>query len=102
MELTATVSLVGGAELGSIEWFINNERAGIGASINPFLTLGTHTVDVVATALTGESGDDTASITVRDTTAPDLEIGFLNNTGQLVTSSSTGNHVTALLQASDT
>ena len=82
VELTATVTLVGGAELGSIDWFVNNESAGSGETITPFLALGPHTVDVVATAVTGESGNDSVSVDVVDTTAPALEVAYLNQAGQ--------------------
>ena len=99
--LTATVTLVGGAELGSIDWFVNNESAGSGETITTFLALGSHTVDVVATAITGESGIDSVSVEVKDTTPPDLEVAFLDQAANVVTSISAGNHVTARLAPTD-
>ena len=101
VELTATVTLVGGAELGSIDWFVNNESAGSGETIRPFLALGSQTVEVFATAVTGESGNDSVIVEVKDTTAPDLEVAFLNQAGNVVTSISAGNHVVAHLAPTD-
>ena len=101
VELTATVTLVGGAELGSIDWFVNNESAGSGKTITPFLALGPHTVDVVATVVTGESGNDSVSVDVVDTTATALEVADLNQAGDVVTAISAGNHVTARLTPTD-
>jgi hypothetical protein len=99
--LTATVTLVGGAELGGIDWIVDGTSTGSGETITPFLALGSHTVDVIATAVTGESGTDSGSVDIQDTTDPDLEIAFLNQAGDIVTSTSAGNHVTARLVATD-
>jgi hypothetical protein len=102
VDISATVTLIGGTQLGGIDWYINGENAGNGTIISPFIELGgTHSVDVVATTLTGESNTSSTSVTVGDTTAPELEIGFVNNTGQFVTSISAGNHVAAHIKPVD-
>lgn len=65
-----------------INWTIDGEDAGQGIVINPFLSLGVHAVTATATTTTGETGSSSVDVTVRDTTAPDLTISFLNNQGQ--------------------
>jgi hypothetical protein len=87
ISLSASVSLKGGAELGSIDWVINGEPAGAGPSINPFLARGSHLVEVTAHTTGGHSNGAATTVQVRDTVRPDLSISFHDTrTGQQVTS----------------
>jgi len=101
VSLTATVALVGGAEPGSIDWFVDGEDAGSGETITPFLALGAHTVEALATAKTGESDTDSVPVTVHDTTPPDLDVAFINKAGDPITSVRSKSHVTARISPSD-
>lgn len=87
VELTATVVLSNGAELASIDWTVDGIAAGSGASITPFLSLGSHSISVTATGVSGIH--DTASTTVQvvDTVKPSLSIEFVDSrTGQTISS----------------
>lgn len=85
--LSASVSLKGGSELSSIDWVINGEAAGNGPSIQPFLALGSHAVQVTATTIGGHYNTATTTVNVRDTVRPNLAIAFHDTrTGQAVTS----------------
>ena len=99
--INADIDLVGGAVLGSIDWSIDGAAAGSGPTIMPFLALGVHTVDVTATTTTGESGSDSAIVTVQDTTDPELEVAFLDNAGNVITSASPGSYVTVRIAPDD-
>jgi hypothetical protein len=101
VSLTATIVLIGGAEAGSIEWFVDGEEAGTGEIITPFLTLGPHTVEVLATTATGEIDQDSVDVTIQDTTKPIIDVAFIDQNGEPVTTTSAGNHVTARITASD-
>ncbi len=102
--LTANVSLFGGAELGSVDWMIDGEVVGSGQTISPFLSLGSHVVQVAATTSTGETSSDTTSVHVVDTTPPDLVASFVDRrSGQEVTSIDRPNvhRIVTRLEASD-
>lgn len=87
VELTATVDLSNGAELASIDWSVDGNAAGSGLSITPFLSLGTHTISVSATGISGIYDTATTNLQVVDTVKPDLSIGFVDTrTGQAVSS----------------
>jgi len=101
VSLTASITLTGGAELGSIEWYVDGESAGTESSITPFLTLGPHSIEVLVSTTTGESDGNTLSVTIQDTTPPDLEVAFLDQNGNPITSVSPGNYVTASIVPSD-
>jgi hypothetical protein len=99
--LNADITLIGSAELGTVDWTIDGAPAGSGSSIYPFLSRGTHNIGVNATILSGASDTDSASITVRDTTPPEIHLAFLDEGGQAVTSIGTGTHVKASIEATD-
>ena len=87
VELTATVDLSGGAELASIDWTVDGDVAGSGTSITPFLSLGTHSISVTATGVSGVYDTASTTIQVVDTVKPAVSIEFINTrTGQTVTS----------------
>ena len=78
VNISAETMLFGGAELDSIEWKVDGSSAGSGETITPFLELGTHTVGVLATTNTGESDTDSVTVIVTDTTAPILDVAFID------------------------
>lgn len=87
VSFSATVDLGGGAELASLNWTIDGEDGGTGSSVLPFLTLGSHRVQVTATTTGGLFDSQTAIVNIVDTVGPDLTIGFIDTrTGQPVTS----------------
>ena len=89
--LTALTTLFGGAELASVDWTVDGVSAGSGDTITPFLTLGAHTVEALATTTTGESDSDSLVINVVDTMPPIVDARFLDSrTGEPI-SSITGN-----------
>jgi hypothetical protein len=101
VSLTVTTELVGGAELGSIEWTVDGESAGSGATLVPFMALGSHTVEVLASTTSGESDTDSVAVEVRDTVPPDLDVAFLNRGGEPITAIDAGNRVTTRIAATD-
>jgi hypothetical protein len=76
--ISAETVLFGDTELAAVEWTIDGVSAGTGETITPFLELGSHTVEVLATTTTGENDTDSIIITVADTVAPDLEVSFVD------------------------
>lgn len=85
VSMAAQVDLDGGAVLGSIDWTLDGEAAGMGSSIAPFMTLGSHVVTVTATTTDGLYDTAETVVNVADTTRPDLSIEFLDTrTGQPV------------------
>lgn len=82
--INAIPQLFGGASLDSIHWKIDGEDAGAGIIINPFLSLGVHAVEAIATTTTGETGSANVNVIIHDTTRPDLAITFLNSQGQVI------------------
>lgn len=86
VSVAATVDLDGGAVLGSIDWSVDGEAAGTSTSITPFLTLGSHTVEVTATTTEGLYDTARTVVNVVDTTRPNLSIAFVDTrSGQPVT-----------------
>ncbi len=87
VELNAQVELQNGAELASIDWTVDGNPAGSGASISPFLSLGTHNISVTATGISGISDTDSTNVVIRDTTKPNLSIDFIDTRSGLPVSS---------------
>jgi hypothetical protein len=83
--ISANVTLTGGAELASVAWTIDGASAGSGDTITPFLDLGPHTIQALATTTTGESDTASVTVTVADTTPPTVDAHFLDSrTGEPV------------------
>ncbi|MGD2063757.1 MAG: hypothetical protein PVF51_09290 [Nitrospirota bacterium] len=76
---TADVTLVGGAVLESLSWTVDGVDAGTGEVIQPFLSLGNHTIAVMATADTGETATASVDVVVKDTTDPMLDVAFIDS-----------------------
>ena len=84
--LNADVNLIGGTTLASVAWFVDGASAGIGTSITPFFALGSHSIEALATATTGESGSATATVTIADKTPPQIDVAFVDRrTGEIIT-----------------
>lgn len=104
VSLVADVQLFNGAELAAVSWVIDGESAGTGESIEPFLTLGSHSISVTAESTTGQLSTARTNVAVRDTTAPDLDLAFIDaRSGEPVSSIDQRNvhNVITRLQASD-
>jgi len=101
VSLSATIDVVGGAEPGSIEWFVDGESTGTGETATPFLALGSHTVEALASSTTGETGTDLITVLVQDTTPPDLDVAFINQAGEPITTAGAVTQVTTRILPSD-
>ena len=101
VSLSATIDVVGGAEPGSVEWFVDGESSGTGETATPFLALGPHTVEALASSTTGETGTDSITVLVQDTTPPDLDVAFIDRAGEPITTAGAGTRVTTRILPSD-
>ena len=78
VSLTADVQLFNGAELANVSWAIDGEPVGSGESIDPFLTLGEHSIIVTAETTTGQTSTADTTVQVSDTTVPDVDVAFID------------------------
>ena len=104
VELATDIRLINGAELSTVEWFIDGVSSGFGETFTPFLDLGAHTIQASATTVQGPTDSDTVDVNIQDTTPPVLDLGFINTlTGEPVTeiSSSAVQFVTTQMSATD-
>jgi len=62
----------------SIEWFINDSIVGTGSNVASQIPLGEHQLSIVATATSGKTASLSSTITVRDTTSPELVVEFID------------------------
>ncbi|TNG03364.1 MAG: hypothetical protein EP297_00395 [Gammaproteobacteria bacterium] len=76
--MTAEYTLYGGEVLESIEWFVDGDAAGTGESISPFLNLGQHAIEVIATTTSGATSSNSVTVDVTDTVAPSINLKFLD------------------------
>jgi hypothetical protein len=90
VEIVAVPLLFNGAILDSIVWSLDGEMIGEGLAVNPFVTLGTHTIEAVATTTNGDVDTATQALDVRDTTSPVLDIAFIDNRGNEVDAAGPG------------
>jgi hypothetical protein len=79
VEINASVSLTGGAELDSISWTVDSIPAGSGTTISPALELGSHNISATALTTTGETDSKSVTVYVVDTTAPVLDVAFIDS-----------------------
>jgi hypothetical protein len=85
---TADVELLNGGELSTLTWELDGQVISVGSefSLTTFVPLGSHTMTVTATLVTGHVATDTVALVVQDTQAPDLSVGFVDvRSGELVT-----------------
>lgn len=77
---SATVELFNGGELNTIDWLLDGEvvSSGTDTSFTTYTPLGTHTVEAIASLVTGETGQDSESINIRDTQRPNLSVNFID------------------------
>lgn len=101
VSLTADIELIGGAEPGLVEWYVGDESVGSGEAIDVFLPLGINEVVVMASTATGESDTAYATIEIRDTTAPALELAFVDHQGNVLTETNAGVRVFTRIDAVD-
>ena len=80
------------AVLERVEWTVDGVLVGQGTSITEYFTLGNHVVEATAITTAGETATDTINVTINDTVSPLLQIVFLNNAGNPVTSATSGNY----------
>ena len=102
--LTADTTLFGGAELASIEWTVDGANGGTGETITPFLTLGAHTIEVLATTTAGDTDTDVVTVNVLDTAPPLVDVAFLDSqTGEPISevSNSRVHFITTAYSATD-
>lgn len=76
--ITETI-LYGDEVLDTIEWIVDGASTGFGETITPFLELGTHTIDVLATTESGATGVDSVSVNIVDTIPPVIDVAFLDS-----------------------
>jgi hypothetical protein len=90
VEMTADVQLFNGAVLESVTWELNNVPIGEGLVKTEELELGDYVVNAIALTTTGQSDNDSASFTVRDTTRPVIDLAFIDKYGNEVTTARAG------------
>ncbi len=88
--LNATTTLTGIAILDRIDWDLDGTIIAQGASVSPFISLGTHTLTATATTTAGLVNTDTLTLTIQDTTAPSLTISFIDSLGNAVSNAANG------------
>lgn len=84
----ADVALFNGGQLSTLEWVFDGESVSVGTepSLAMPVSLGSHSMDVVATLITGQTDTDSQSISIKDTQPPELMLGFIDrHTGQSIT-----------------
>ncbi len=88
---TASVELVGGAELSEVQWTVDGTSAGTGTTITPFLSLGSHTIEATAIPVVGGSDTQHLIVTVVDTQPPVVDAAFVDHrTGEVVAEAARG------------
>ncbi|MBI5461992.1 MAG: hypothetical protein HY941_07380 [Gammaproteobacteria bacterium] len=91
--VSSNVTIVGNTSLDRVDWYLDNVFAGSGTALDLMLPIGMHVIraeGIASDGVTSDSGQ--INVEVRDTTSPALEIQFLNNQGQQVTTASLGNY----------
>lgn len=85
--MAADITLKGEAELGSILWYLNDvEVASNEEQVDLIIPVGSHTVRVDVSTLTGQTDTASMNLVVNDNTAPDVEIVFTDKrSGAIVT-----------------
>lgn len=81
-----SLGIPAGLDLDTATWIVDGVVVTTGANLDAFLELGPHTISVTATSTDGQTGSDTAQVIVRDTTAPELQIAFMDaKSGEVIT-----------------
>lgn len=75
------------SDIPTIAWKIDGELVSNNASIQPFLGLGMHTIEVDISLHDGNTASDSTQVVVQDTTPPDLQTMFVDvRTDEVITS----------------
>lgn len=104
VSISAEVALKNGAQLSGLSWTVDGQAAGAANDIFPFLSLGSHTISVTATGVSGIQASATTTVNVVDTVAPVVTAAFYDRrSGEAITSIDTMNtsYVGARILASD-
>ncbi len=67
-----------GDDISEIRWVIGNDYVGDGQTINIFLSIGQHSVEVQATDIQGLTGSDSVLVEVVDTIPPQITANLVN------------------------
>jgi len=86
----ASSTLIGDIQVDRIDWDLDGTFFTSGVNASTLIPLGTHTVTATSTASNGMQDSDTVTVIVRDTTPPLLDISFVDELGNSVTSASAG------------
>ncbi len=73
-------------DIASVNWTLDGADAGSGNAVNISTSLGEHTISVAVDTLASGMFDSSQPITVSDTTAPELDVLFIDrHTGEVIT-----------------
>lgn len=87
VEVTADIVTTDMNDILAVNWELDGMPAGSGDTTDIFTSLGEHTVAVNVETLASGSLQDSTQLTVVDTTAPDLDIHFVDQrSGEKITS----------------
>lgn len=101
---SANVTLLNDAELASIAWSIDGLPVASTQALTEYVSLGSHSISVVATITTGDQSSAQRTVTVVDSVAPTVSAFFTDSrTGEVITSIASRNtsFVQANISASD-
>ena len=104
IEATAEIRTNDTNDIAAVTWELDGAGAGSGNSVNVFTPLGNHTLSVVVDTLVSGSFQSSEPVTVRDRTAPELEIRFIDHrTGGEITevAGNGAHHVTVRYDVTD-
>jgi len=90
VSFNASSTLIGDIQVDRIDWDLDGTFFTSGVNVSKLISLGTHTVTATSTASNGTQDSDTVTVIVRDTTPPLLDILFVDELGNSVTSASAG------------
>jgi len=76
----STVDLFNGGELSSLDWLLDGEivSSGTDFSYTTYTLLGQHTIEAIATLVTGHTGSDLVSVNIKDTLQPGITPSFID------------------------
>jgi hypothetical protein len=91
VSFNVTATMNDGATIERVDWVFDGAalpETGIDASV--LASLGSHTVEAAVTTSLGATDTTSATFTVRDSTGPALDVFFVDDLGQIVTSAALG------------
>jgi hypothetical protein len=99
--LSSTVTTVPSDPLSSVTWTLDGTEVASGQNVEITVPLGTHAIAATATADSGDSATVSVSITVRDTTDPQITARFVDRNGYPVPGIGNGDKAFIEIAASD-